>query len=157
MMDPVSRSILVAQGYSELGMTVEALNELDTIGANDRERPEVLETRLFVVMRARRWQEALAVSRRICEIAPDAPAGYVHSAFCLHELGETEMARAVLLSGPPSLMNEPTYHYNLACYECRLGNVEAARAHLDMSVEMDRKFRAYAKCDPDLKLLRDGA
>ena len=43
--------------------------------------------------------------------------------------------------------------YNLACYECVLGNLESAQAHLETSFALDKKFRSFAKTDPDLKLL----
>ena len=55
---------------------------------------------------------------------------------------------------PPSLLKEPTYHYNLACYEARLGNFAEAHAHLETSFAMDRKFREFAKGDSDLEPIR---
>ena len=58
------------------------------------------------------------------------------------------------MSGPETLHADPTYHYNLACYECRLGNFDLARVHLDRSFHLDKKYRDFAKTDPDLKALR---
>lgn len=136
-------------------MLREALAELDALEAETRERPEILEMRLLILMQARKWKEALSISRRLCKLAPDSSAGFVHTAFCLHELGRTEDAKAILLSGPVSLSNEPTYHYNLACYECALGHLESARAHLETSFSMDKKFRDFARHDPDLEPLRE--
>lgn len=135
-------------------MTAEALEELDALDESTADRSDVLETRLFIFMRAARWRDALRIARRLCELFRDQAGGYIHAAFCLHELGETRAARSMLLSGPASLSSEPTYHYNLACYECALGNYEVARAHLETSVQMDRKFRDFAKTDPDLEVLR---
>ncbi len=143
-----------AQGYSELGMHREALAELNALDESAQEQPEILEMRLLILMHAKKWKEALAISRRLCKSAPESHAGFVHAAFCLHELGKTDEAKTVLLGGPASLSNEPTYHYNLACYECALGNLEAARAHLDVSFSMDKKFREFARTDPDLAPLR---
>ena len=82
-------------------------------------------------------------------------ASALHSAFCLHELGQTEAARKVLLDGPATLHAEPVFHYNLACYECMLGNLELARVHLEKTFDLDKKFRDYAKTDPDLERLRE--
>jgi hypothetical protein len=48
------------------------------------------------------------------------------------------------------LHDEPTFHYNLACYECRLGHLDLARIHLEKSIELDKNFREFAKSDPDL-------
>jgi hypothetical protein len=51
------------------------------------------------------------------------------------------------------LKAEPTYHYNLACYEAALGNIEQARAHLNVSFAMDKTLKEFARTDPDLKVL----
>jgi len=149
------RGLRAAQGYWELGMLDDALAELAEIDASHRNRPEVLEMRLVVLMHAKQWTEALEIARQLCEAVPMGSSGYIHHAFCLHELGETAEARRILLDGPKSLLKEPTYHYNLACYECALGNVEAAKIHLEASVLMDSRFRDFAKYDPDLKALRE--
>lgn len=133
----------------------DALAELDTLPAEAQQEPAAIEIRLVILMQAKRWEEALAASEQLCELRPDISAGFIHSAFCLHELGRTTDARDKLLNGPPVLHKEATFHYNLACYECILGNIELARMHLDKSIEMDKKFRDVAKTDPDLKALRE--
>ena len=153
-MEDFERKIAAAQGYSELGMHNDAIAELDAIGSEHSEQPEVMEAWLVILMHARRWKEALAASRRLCKANPEAAAGYIHAAFCLHELGRTPEAKTLLINGPPSLLKEPTYHYNLACYEAKLGNYPEAHAHLETSFAMDRKFREFAKGDADLEPIR---
>jgi len=148
------KSIQAAQGYMELGMHDDALAELDSLVAAVRNRPDVLELRILVLIHAKKWDEALEASRKLCELRPEAAIGYIHTAFCLHELNRSGEAKSVLLSGPAALRDEPTYHYNLACYECMLGNLESAQAHLETSFSLDKKFRALAKDDPDLKALK---
>ena len=148
------RTLLAAQGYGELSMFDDALAELDGLPVEIQEQPTAVEMRLSILMQARRWKRALAVARRLIAVVPEKPLGYIHTAFCLHEMGDTEKAREILLNGPEVLHIEPTYHYNLACYECRLGNFGVARAHLDRSFELDKKFRDFAKSDPDLQPLR---
>lgn len=153
-MEDFERKMAAAQGYSELGMHEDAIAELDAIDPEISERPDVLEARLLILMHARRWKEALAASRKFCKMAPEAAAGFIHAAFCLHELGRTQDAKSLLINGPPSLLKEPTYHYNLACYEAKLGNYPEAHAHLEASFAMDRKFREFAKGDADLEPIR---
>ena len=150
------KTVLAAQGYTELGMFDDALAELDTLPDKLRRAADELELRLGILMRARRWADALIIGRRLTRRCPKQNIGYIHTAFCLHELGKTAEARTVLLTGPATLHSEPTYHYNLACYECHLGNVELARAHLDRSFLLDKQFREFAKIDPDLQALRKG-
>ena len=134
-------------------MCSDALAELDAIDPKLQDRADILEMRVLSLLKARRWADALVSSRKLSKLNPDANGGYIHAAYCLHELGRTEEARAMLLSGPATLTQEPTYHYNLACYESVLGNMEAAQAYLDTSIAIDRKFREFARADPDLKAI----
>ena len=154
MLEDHEKTLVAAQGYTELGMFDDALGELDTLPGTALRNPTVIELRLGILMRARRWADALTVGRRLTSACPKQNLGYIHTAFCLHELGQTDEARAVLLTGPETLHTEPTYHYNLACYECHLGNMDLARVHLDRSFQLDKKFRDFAKSDPDLQALR---
>jgi hypothetical protein len=48
-----------------------------------------------------------------------------------------------------------TIHYHLACYECKMGNLELARVHLKQTFEIEEKFRVEALDDPVLKPLWD--
>ena len=153
-MDNFQRIVSAAQGYSELGMFEEALAELDLLDHVSQLRPEILEMRVLVLMRIKKWRDALELSRQLCWAAPESGAGYVHSAFCLHELGRTAEARTMLLAGESALKNEPVFFYNLACYECALGDLTAAREYLSRSIAMDEKYREFAETDPDLAVLR---
>jgi len=155
MLDGHERSLLAAQGYAELSMYDDALAELDSLPAEALKTAEALELRTVILMQAKRWQEALAVGRELCLTEPKKSGGFIHTAFCLHELGRTIEARDCLLDGPPSLHSEATFHYNLACYECALGHLDLARLHLDKSFAMDKKMRDLAKRDPDLAALRE--
>ena len=157
MLEGHERTLLAAQGYTELGMFDDGLAELDTLPPKARRDPTAIELRLAIFMQAKRWKQALTTSLQLTSACPDKNLAYIHTAFCLHELGRTDEARAVLLTGPETLHTEPTYHYNLACYECLLGNTQLARVHLDRSFDLDKKFRDFAKTDPDLKALRTGA
>jgi tetratricopeptide (TPR) repeat protein len=151
----LERSLLAAQGYIELEMPDEALRELDAIPQPDQAREEVLQMRLFVFMRSRQWDEALGICARLRRERPDCTTGYIHGAFCLHEMGRTLEAKHLLLAGPACLLREPTYHYNLGCYDAVLGNLDEASHHLETSFQMDRKFREIAKYDPDLEAVKD--
>jgi len=155
MIEGYERILLAAQGYSELGMADDAIAEIDSLPEEVAQQPTVVELRTVILMQAKRWKPALTASRALCRVAPDKTSGFIHAAFCLHELGRTDEARDMLLGGPELLHTEPTYHYNLACYECALGHLDLARMHLDKSIELDKKFRDFAKNDPDLAALRE--
>ncbi len=154
MLEGHERTLLAAQGYSELAMHDDALAQLDSLPEETAKNPSVIELRAVVLMQAKRWKPALAVSRELCRLEPAQTSGFIHAAFCLHELGRTDEARECLLAGPDALRAEPTFHYNLACYECALGHLDLARMHLDKSFTLDKKMRDFAKSDPDLAALR---
>ena len=102
-MEDFQRSILAAQGYHELGLWREAWRELDGLSDAAQHRPDVLEMRVLILINERKWREALALSRQLAEVAPEEEGGWVHSAYCLHELGRTREAIQALLSGESHL------------------------------------------------------
>jgi predicted Zn-dependent protease len=149
------RALLAAQGYLELGMAEEALAELSTIPELEIQDPDIVELRLHILMQAKRWTEALSTAQELRRIHPDALPAYIQGAFALHELGRTTEARDLLLKGPEQLRKDPTFHYNVGCYEAVLGNREAALQSLEQSFALDDTYRDFARQDPDLALLRE--
>ncbi len=131
------------------------MGELNAIDQDLQNRPEVLQLRLHHLMHDKRWAQALRVSQKLCRAAPDCTAGFLHAGFCLHELGKTAQAKAILLRGPAALLEEPIYYYNMGCYDALLGNLNEARTHLETSFKMDDTFRELAKRDPDLEEVKE--
>lgn len=148
------RAILAAQGYLELGMAEEALAELSTLTFESVD-PDIVELRLHILMQAKRWTEALSAAEELLRLMPEALPAYIHGAFALHELGRTGEARDLLLKGPEELRKDPTFHYNIGCYEAVLGNREAALQSLERSFSLDETYRDFARRDPDLMLVRE--
>jgi len=149
------RSLLAAQGYLELGMVEEALAELSSFSGPFAQDPDIVELRLHILMQGERWNEALTSAEELLRITPDAVPAFIHGAFALHEMGRTSEARDLLLKGPPVLKSDPTFHYNIGCYEAVLGNKEAALQSLQLSFALDETYRDFAKEDPDLKILHE--
>src|SRR4051812_37655160 len=118
------RTLVAAQGYCELQMYAEAVEELDSLPPEAQAHAVVVEMYLVALMQAKRWEAAIEYGLKLCQLRPDAISGFLQVAFCLHELGLTEKARAWLMKGPPALREEANYYYNLACYECVLGNLD---------------------------------
>ena len=149
------RHVIAAAGYAELGMMRESMAELDSIDDFFQDRPEVLQLRLHNLMQRKSWTQALRVSRKLCQVAPECSTGFLHAGFCLHELGKTAQAKKILLKGPAAMLDDPIYHYNMGCYNALLGNFLDAQTHLQMSFAMDETFRELAKKDPDLQPFQD--
>lgn len=153
-MNEWDRRITAAQGYVELGLHEEARAELSRLPPSLRERADVLEISVLCLMHDHGWAEALVAAQKLCALEPDEPGGYIHTAFCLHELGRTTEALDVLARGPATLRTKPVYYYNLGCYLARLGQEEKALQLLKQSFEMDGDLRRDARHDPDLLSLR---
>ena len=153
-MNELERRILAAQGYLELGLPQEASHEMRHLPKEAYERGDVIELTLLCLIEEKRWSEALLIAHKLCATAPREPGGYIHAAFCLHELGRTHEALDLLARGPASLKTKPVYYYNLGCYLACLGEEEKAVHLLRQSFEMDGSLRAHAKRDPDLDRLR---
>ena len=151
----LERSLTAAQGYLELGMPAEALRELEQLPLEFSARAEILQLRLVILMRAREWSAALETCEELRIRYPERSVGYIHGAFCLHELRRTDEARAMLLEGPESLRRDPTFHYNMACYEATLGESERAMQYLRVSFSLDPAFVRIARNDPDLASIHD--
>lgn len=148
------RRIIAAQGYVELGLYEEAEAELSALPGAMRERVDVIEILLLCLMGRHRWQEAHALAARLCQQEPAEPGGFIHAAFCLHELGRTAEAVAVLSGGPVALRTKAVYYYNMGCYHARLGNFDQSLSYLERAFEMDGDLRQHAKRDRDLDCLR---
>jgi predicted Zn-dependent protease len=149
------RAILAAQGYLELGMAAEALAELADLNEIEGRDPNAIELRLHILMQATRWADALSTAEELIRLDADAIPAYIHGAFALHELRRTAEARDLLLKGPEELRKDPTFHYNIGCYEAVLGNRDAALRSLRQSFALDSTYRDFARRDPDLALLRE--
>jgi tetratricopeptide (TPR) repeat protein len=153
-MTETERRILAAQGYVELALYTEAREELAALSEVAMERVDVQEILLLCLMAESRWADALALTLRLCEMEPEEPGGFIHAAFCLHELGRTDEAVDVLSRGPAALRSKPVFYYNMGCYHACLGDMEKALKLLRQSFEMDGGLRAVARKDPDLDVLR---
>ena len=85
----------------------EALLELDQILPADQDRLESLRMRIQVLLQIRDWKAGLKLSLRAADLFPQESYGFIHAAFCLHEMGQTQEAKEKLLGGPPSMLEEP--------------------------------------------------
>ena len=149
------RALLAAQGYLELGMAEEAIAELSSLPPVENIDPDIIELRLHILMQAKHWPDALAAAEELLRVRPSAVLAYIHGAFALHELRRTAEARDLLLKGPEELRKDPTFHYNIGCYEAVLGNHDAALQSLRQSFALDSAYRDFARYDPDLALIRE--
>ena len=145
----------IVQGYYELGMMEDAWNELEEIERDFARTSHVVRMRTLLLLRVEKWEEALELSKELRDMEPEGTAGYIHGAFCLHEMKRTDEALQMLHNAPEAIKKEAIYFYNLGCYQAAIGQVEDARKCLSKSFDLDKALVAVASKDPDLEILKD--
>lgn len=152
-MNNAAQLIEYAKGYQMLEMHEDALAELAKLPRATAELAEILNWRTALLIQLKSWDEALRTASLCLELHPNEASAFLHRSFVLHELGRTEDAMSGLSEGPAYLAAIPLYHYNLACYACRLGFLEDARTHLNRAIAIDPRLRELAARDSDLEAL----
>lgn len=150
------RRVQYALGYIGLGLINEASDELEAVDFGDRFSTEVIAARVELHMAAKHWDIVVNFAATLTERTPEDVRGWISQAFALRELDRVAEAKDVLLRALP-LHGEKAalVHYNLACYECLLGNVAAAKERLATASRMDAHWKETALDDPDLKSMWD--
>jgi tetratricopeptide (TPR) repeat protein len=150
------RHLEAAQGWLGLQNWREAQAEIANIPCTLHSHPDVLQVRWAIHAAAKEWEVAAQIAEEICQVNPDCPFGYVHHAYALHETKRTEEAQNVLLPVLDKFPDEFIIRYNLACYACQLGDIEAAWRWLEKSRALTDpdQIKRMALNDPDLEPLR---
>lgn len=144
-----------AQGYVELGMYLDGNAELDELDPDVRQLPEVLAVRVAIYHALEKWELMRIVARELAAHDPDNVQWAVDFAFATRRTESIGAAKAILLEAVERVPKAAVLHYNLACYECRLGDLEVAKARLRHAFKLDETFRVLALDDADLQPLWD--
>ena len=152
---PDTHHLSAAEGWLELGNHAEALSELNLVSPAEQGSVEVLGLRWSISAQLKLWDECVGIAANIIELAPRNVFGWIHRSYALHELKRTSEARDLLLPALKRFPKNETIPYNLACYECQLGDLDAARDWLRraMKLKNPKKLKAQALEDADLKPL----
>ncbi len=77
------------------------------------------------------------------------------TAYAIRRANSIQAAKDILLKAEPRFPKEAVIKYNLACYSCQLGDLEAAKNYLKRAFNIDLRWRLQALEDEDLKALWD--
>ena len=154
---PEHHHLSAATGWLELGNVAEARSELARLAPASQDHPDVLELRWRIHAEEKDWPAAVTVARKLIEVDPENPGGWINQSYGLHELRRTPEAWERLLAVADKFANVSTIPYNLACYACQMGNLPAARHWLAKAVQARGKaeVKQMALVDPDLQPLRE--
>jgi Flp pilus assembly protein TadD len=144
-----------AEGWLGLGDWRSARQELEAITPELQGHPWVLHRKWDVACHAQNWPLALEVATEVTRLEPADMRGWLHVSYALHELKRTREARENAVSALPRFPEYAVLRYNLACYECQLGNMEQARKRLVEAFALPggEELREGAVEDPDLREL----
>lgn len=149
----IQRALRAADGYLFLGLQDEAQHELDELPPADREDAAVRLVQIRILLHRHEWLEAERLSRKGAAKYPDEGEFTVQRVFALHRMENGREAVAVLHSAPDWIRRTGILHYNLACYEARLGDLATARQCIDAAIQLNGEMKKRARVDPDLAAL----
>ena len=149
-MSPHSRTLNAVSGFLELGMPEDAWEELDTVPPGQRDREEICEMRIAVLMRLEKWEGARIDAEAMAKRHPGNSGWWISWAYALRREKSVPEAREVLLQAAQLHPGELMIFYNLACYASVLGELDEARKLLARVFSEDSDFREMAMEDPDL-------
>ena len=126
-----------AAGYVELGMYADADSELDKIDPFCRAAPEILALRIEIYQGLEKWELMAELAKRLTEFQPDNPEWPVSLAYATRRANSIEAAKEILLNAESRFPKEALIKYNLACYECVVGDIRSSKEYLKRAFEID--------------------
>ncbi len=154
-MTPFERRVQAAVGWLELGLPLEADEELEGIEPGLHTRSECLAVRVIIYQKLARWERMEIIAKQLCQRQPDNAQWPILRAYATRRAFNLESASIVLMEALARFPREATIHYNLACYAAQLGDLDLARSRLAEAIRMDPSYRRIALDDPDLMALHD--
>lgn len=156
LVPPDTFHLQAAAGWLALENVKEARAELEQISARHREHADVLEAWWKVYCEEKNWPAAFESGAKLSVVMPGRAMGWIAQSYALHELKRTREAYDLLHSVVGRFREHFVIPYNLACYQCQLGNKDEALKWLHRAVDAaDAKIiREMALCDADLAPLR---
>jgi tetratricopeptide (TPR) repeat protein len=126
------------------GDVEEANEKLEEIDLFCRGLPEELAVRLFIYRNLQKWDLMEAVAKRLVAYRTDIAESIVNWAVATRRAKSLEAAKLILKDAIAQHGEVAVFHFDLACYERELGNLEAAKAHLTDCFRMDKSWRIAA-------------
>ena len=148
------RQLGYAEGYLMLGLKTEAAEALGEITQPELDATPVLVMALTVHTERADWANAARVGTVVCGREPQEAGHWIQWAYATRRHSGILDARTILMRGLGLQPREPMLHFNLACYEAQLGNLDDARAFLETACGLDTACVKLAQLDDDLAPLR---
>jgi hypothetical protein len=99
------------------------------------------------------WEAGAAMARKAVAEEFHDDSAYFLGAHAIRRMGRVADARQFLLSGESRLEDQALFHFDLACYECQIGNLTETELHLARAFQLDATLRGRARQEADLSPL----
>jgi Flp pilus assembly protein TadD len=130
-------------GWLLLGNSTDSAIEFKKLSRSYPDHPDYLHVKCRVLIAERNWMQALETGRQQVRVAPHDSHGWVHQAYCLHELKRTDEAFQILAMASKRFPRDTLITYNLACYCCHLKRYNDALNWIDRTAKL---VESSAKC-----------
>lgn len=147
--------VTAAEGYAALGMFLDANEELEQVDPDVRHVAEVLAVRVEIYRGLAKWDALATVAKKLAEFDPGEFRWWSAWAYGARRSQSVQAAREILMAALEHHPQCAMIRYHLACYECQLGNLEAAKESLAIAFKKAPRLRSEALDDEDLQPLWD--
>jgi tetratricopeptide (TPR) repeat protein len=141
-----------ATGYAELGMLLEANDELEKIDPFLRSLPEVLKLRLKIYIGVGKFELAAVVARKLWDSETKSEWAISWSD-SVRQYKSLEPARRILLNAERKLPHDAAIKFHLAKLESAFGRIDHAKVYLMQAFQREPKWKLRALDDKDFKAL----
>lgn len=142
-----------ADGYMDLKMWDQALAELNKVPPEDEDSIAYRHIRLRLAIETEDWTTSTKLVIELQQALPEEPAFWVQRAYVARRAESIQVARTILCDALSRFPQTPVIPFNLACYECQLGELQLAHEYLQAAFALDPSYRDLALCDEDLEPL----
>ena len=142
-----------ADGYMDLKMWAQAQDELNKVSPDDVASIAYRHTRLRLAIENEDWPTSTDLVTSLQKAVPEEPAFWVQHAYVARRAESIHAARTILCDALGKFPQMAVIPFNLACYECQLGELQLAHEYLQAAFELDPSFRDLALRDEDLEPL----
>jgi tetratricopeptide (TPR) repeat protein len=152
-MSGIERHLKAAIGYLELGMLVEANEEIESLSPELKTSSPVLGVRMEIYRASKKWSLMEVVARELWKRHQDEAVYWNDHAWAVRRADSIKAAQNILLDAVERFPGDAMTHYNLGCYACQLFELEQAKEWLGQAIKLDGKFKILALGDSDLEPL----
>jgi len=127
---PDQKFFKAAWGYAQLGIFLDANEELENVDPYYRAAPEILALRVAIYRGLERWELMQEIAARLARFQPNDVQWTVSLAYATRRSDSVEAAKDILLKAESQFPKQAVIKYNLACYFCQLEDLESAKEYL---------------------------